>query len=346
MAWPSAHASVRGQRLEDGSILLPKPAQFRLGIRTQLPSRSEAGRSIALSGTVIADPQRRDIVSVTESSLLEAPPTGFPVVGSVVAAGQTLGFARPVLSSLEQARRRAALAGVEQALAVNEQSQQLLRQQLHGQVAMASAGSTVERLEAERHALRVRTQELQASLESRIPIKAPQAGTISRVHARIGALIKPGDVVFEIVDPGRLWVEAAHYAPQPVAAGGRISAITERDTRLTLDWVGQDVQLREEILKLNFRVVGADAPVRIGEPVNLRIESAVTERGLQLPASSRVWTAGGGDFVWVQTQAERFAPRPVQTISLGDDRILVTAGLQPDERVVVAGAWLLDQIKY
>lgn len=338
-------AAMRGQRLEDGSVLLPKAAQFRLGIRTQLATQSQAGRSVALNGTVIADPQRRGVVGVAENSLLDAPPGGFPKLGETVAAGRILAYARPVLGTLERARRKAALAGVEQLLLVNDEARKLLHQQLRGKVAMASVGAALERLEVERRALRVRQDELLASLEPRLPLKAPQAGTISAVHARIGSLVRPGDVVFEIVDPERLWVDVARYDADQVVTEGQVAAVTERNVQLTLDWSGQDVQMRDGVLNVHLRVVAADAPLRIGETVNLHIESARREHGLRLPASSPVWAAGGGDRVWVQTQAERFVSRPVKTVPLDDGHVLVTSGVQPGERVVVAGAWLLSQVQ-
>lgn len=336
---------MRGQRLEDGSVLLPKAAQFRLGIRTQLASPSEAGRSVTLNGTVIADPQRRGVVGVSEDSILDAPPEGFPRLGETVAAGRILAYARPALGTLERARRKAALAGFEQQIIVNEETRKLMLQQLRGKVAMASVGAALERLEAERRALQVRKQELLASLEPRIPLKAPQAGVISSVRARIGALLRPGDVAFEIVDPEGLWVDVARYDADPVMTEGQVAAVTGRNVRLTLEWAGQDVQMRDGVLNVHLRVVAADAPLRIGETVNLHIESARRERGLRLPASTAVWAAGSGDRIWVQTQAERFVSRPVETVALDDGHVLVTSGVQPGERVVVAGAWLLSQVQ-
>lgn len=337
--------AMRGQRLEDGSVLLPKAAQFRLGIRTQLASPSEAGRSVTLSGTVIADPQRRGVVGVAEASLLEAPPEGFPRLGERVAAGRILAYARPVLTTLERARRRAASAGIEQQILINAEAQKLLRQQLRGKVAMASAGATLERLDIEQRALRVRQQQLQASLEARLALQAEQAGTISTAQARSGGLFKPGDVVFEIVDPERLWVDVARYAADPVDTHVPITAATARNVRLKLGWVGQDVRLREGVLNAHLQIISADGPLRIGETVNLSVESAKRGRGLRLPTSSAVWAAGGGERVWVQTQAERFVSRPVETLALDADHVLVTTGVQPGERVVVAGAWLLAQVQ-
>ena len=44
------------QRLPDGSVFLPKPAQRQLGVRTLLTEEAELPRSFELNGKVVMDP--------------------------------------------------------------------------------------------------------------------------------------------------------------------------------------------------------------------------------------------------------------------------------------------------
>lgn len=44
------------QRLADGSVLLPKPTQRRLALRTTLAAIAEHARGIELNGRVVTDP--------------------------------------------------------------------------------------------------------------------------------------------------------------------------------------------------------------------------------------------------------------------------------------------------
>ena len=64
-----------------------------------------------------------------------------------------------------------------------------------------------------------------------------------------------------------------------------------------------------------------------------------------LPASSVIRAQSGLSVVWVKTDAERFEPRPVRVEPLDGQRVMVSAGLAPDMRVVTAGAILLNQIR-
>jgi len=49
--------------------------------------------------------------------------------------------------------------------------------------------------------------------------------------------------------------------------------------------------------------------------------------------------------VWIKLSAERFLPQIVRYMPLNDTEVLITAGLGADNRVVVQGANLLNQIR-
>ena len=62
-------------------------------------------------------------------------------------------------------------------------------------------------------------------------------------------------------------------------------------------------------------------------------------------ARSLVRSANGQDFVYEHTRAERFEPRPVRIEPLDGERVLIAAGIEPGQRVVVQGAELLDHVR-
>jgi hypothetical protein len=63
------------------------------------------------------------------------------------------------------------------------------------------------------------------------------------------------------------------------------------------------------------------------------------------PASSVVRAASGLSIVWVKSEAERFEPHTVRYEPLDGQRVVVLAGLKPDQSVVTEGATLLNQIR-
>ena len=93
------------------------------------------------------------------------------------------------------------------------------------------------------------------------------------------------------------------------------------------------------------RLRGAGAGVAVGQPVKVFAHLAASGRGAALPRSALWRNAAGESLVWVHEHAERFAPRRVRTQPLDAASVAVIEGLQPGDRVVVAGAGLLAQVR-
>jgi hypothetical protein len=344
-ATPSHHISLRGELLADGAVFLPKPAQYSLGVRTQLSASGAHSTTVVLNGQVIPDPNHSAIVAGAESGILDAPPGGFPALGRKVRKGEILAYLRPVVSGAEQTRRRAALAKLrKQDIALNTLDRTMVQAQVRYQSAMASTNSVLRALETESSALRAREKALAASLDRRVPLIAPVTGTISLAHARIGALAHPGQTVFEILDPQRLRVRVPAYDP---AVGGDIAgayAVSGRGAEVKLNFIGQGLRMQDQSVPLDFAVVAGAGPLRVGQPLAVHLTAHRQQAGIVLPSASLIRAADGTDVVWVQTRAERFDARRVAATPLGSDRVLVTDGLKPGERIVTANAWLLSQI--
>lgn len=49
--------------------------------------------------------------------------------------------------------------------------------------------------------------------------------------------------------------------------------------------------------------------------------------------------------VWIKLTAERFLPQRVQLVELSGTEVMITHGLGADNRVVVQGATLLNQVR-
>jgi multidrug efflux pump subunit AcrA (membrane-fusion protein) len=163
--------------------------------------------------------------------------------------------------------------------------------------------------------------------------------------AQIGALVSPGQTLFEIIDPARLWVEVQSYDVVPTEIIGQATAYTRNGETLDLAFEGQGLKTREQALPLDFRITRMPAHVYVGQPVSVSLRTRSRIDGIVLPQSSLSRAADGRTQVWLQTAAERYAARPVRTQFLPDGRVLIKSGLNGGERVVSEGAWLLDQIR-
>ncbi len=201
-AAPGAPAAL--QRLPDGSLFVPKPAQRQLGIRT-LPVRiGDLAATFELNGKVIPDPDFSGRVQAPFSGSVMPGPKGMPLPGRKVVKGEVLAWLRPVAGAIERGNQKAQLAELEAQLAIAEGRVKRF-EQLEGAVPQKE----IDAARIERDALQKRRSFVSASIDSAEPLLAPAAGVVSASHHLVaGQIVDAREVLFEIVDPARLAVEA------------------------------------------------------------------------------------------------------------------------------------------
>lgn len=331
--------STAPQRLEDGSLFVPKAAQRQLGLRTRVAVVQELAVTVELAGTVVADARAGGLVQAGQAGRVEATGAGLPVLGQAVRKGELLAQLRPVLSSMERGSNLAQIAEIAAQLAIAERKVARYAQ-LEGAVPQA----TIDATRLERDALRQRRSALGSGLNQAEALRAPISGVVSAAHAVAGQVVDAKDVLFEVIDPARLSVEALAYDPLPAGGVTRASAAVPGGA-LDLAYVGSGRQLREQAQVLLFRVQPGGPAVAVGQPLTVLATTAARVHGAAVPRSALVKTATGETAVWVHTAAERFVQRPVTAQALGALELAVTQGLAQGERVVTDGAALLAQVR-
>jgi len=331
--------STAPQRLEDGSLFIPKAVQRQLGLRTRVAVVQELAVTVELAGTVVADARAGGLVQAGQAGRVEATGAGLPVLGQTVRKGELLAQLRPVLSSMERGSNLAQIAEIAAQLAIAERKVARYAQ-LEGAVPQA----TIDAARLERDALRQRRSALGSGLSQAEALRAPISGVVSAAHAVAGQVVDAKDVLFEVVDPARLSVEALAYDPLPAGGVTRASAAVPGGA-LDLAYVGSGRQLREQAQVLLFRVQPGGPAVAVGQPLTVLATTAARVHGAAVPRSALVKTATGETAVWVHTAVERFVQRPVTAQALGALELAVTQGLAQGERVVTDGAALLAQVR-
>ena len=326
------------QRLADGSLFVPKAMQRRLGLRTQLANTHALAATLSFNGRVIADPNASGRVQAIQSGRVEAGPKGLPVIGQQVRKGEVLAWLKPAASSLERGNQQALLAELEAQFAIAERRVRRL-DQLEGAVPQKE----IEAARFERVALKKRRAAIGASLASPEPLHAPVSGVISVANVVAGQVVEAREVLFEVVDPARLAVEALSYEATPV---GRLSDAVAQfpGGGAALQFVGASRQLREQAMPLLFRVKPA-TPLAIGQPVKVIAKTATQTNGVPVPLTALVKNTAGEAVVWLHTGAERFTPRVVKWMPLDATHAAVGSGLRDGDRIVIEGASLLVQMR-
>ncbi len=340
---PGAATSVSGlARLPDGSVNVPKAAQRRMGIRTVLAPESEAAASVELPGRVVVDPNASGRVQAVHGGRIEPGPRGLPVAGQPVRRGEVLAFVRHHSDPYALANQ--------QGLHTELQSQrQLAEQRLQR---LESLEGTVPRKEidaarAEVQSLRKREQDVGGSLTAREALVAPVSGVLARADVLAGQVVEARDLLFEVIDPGRVLVEATTAdasLPARIASAQVQGVPTAR-----LELLGSARSLREGVIPVTFSVradaPGTPLPLAVGQPVTVVVTQTERHKGIVLPAQSVVRNPANEPIVWIKSGAERFVPQPVRIRPLDAQTVVVTEGLAPDNRVVVQGAPLIAQIR-
>ena len=328
------------QRLPDGSVNVPKAVQRLYTVRTVVVEEQSLPRSVELKGLVIADPAAAGRVQATQSGIVQAGPGGLPHLGQKVAQGQVLAYLAPQANGLERAATQAQLAEVTGQRVVAEQKVQRYAQ-LEGSVPQKE----IDAARAEVASLTQRRQALVAGLGGRVALSAPVPGVVSSNAVVAGQVVEARELLFEIVRPDRLLVEALAFDTRVAGDIEQASALTAAKEPLRLSFLGAGLQLREQAIPLQFRITAPLPALVVGQPVTVIVATRSRVKGYAVPQSAVMQNAANETVVWVHDSAERFKPRKVQVQVLDATRSVVTAGLAAGERVVVQGATLLAQVR-
>jgi hypothetical protein len=337
---PATMATDAPQRMADGSLFVPKATQHLLSVRTVMTAESKAPRTVELAGTVIADPNSFGRVQSGHSGRIDAPEGGLAFVGKRVKKGDLLARLHHHIEAYDKGNMQGEIAELQERIKLHEDR---LGRYLKAAEAFPRAKIDETRLELE--ALRQKRKQLMPTLSEGEEIRAPVSGVVSAANVVAGQSIDAREVMFEIVDPARFWVEAVAHDASVAAKLTKAFAVTGTGESIPLAFAGAGLALKQQAAPLTFQVTHAEPSLSIGQPVTVILQSTVELRGIVLPASSVVRAASGLSIVWVKREAERFEPYTVRYEPLDGQRVVVLAGLKPEQRVVTEGATLLNQIR-
>lgn len=334
-------ASESPRRLPDGSLYVPKPSQRLLAVRTIVAKPQEAAQTVQLIGQIIADPNGGGHVQATQSGRIEPGDKGLPYVGQRVEAGQILAYIAPAVTFVDRSGIQQQIAVVEQELVIAESRLQRLRK-LEGSVPQRD----IEEAEANLNGLRKRRAALSPALTTKEALRAPISGVVTANNIKAGQVVEGRDqVLFEIVDPARLMIEAVAFDSRVANSVRGATATTADGLTLTLGHLGHSLALRQQAIPLLFRIDNPPQGLSVGQPVRIVAQIQGKASGIVLPRQSVVRNASGQPIVWQHDTPQRFVARPVRTQPVDGNTVLVLAGVEPGARIVTDGAGLLNQIR-
>lgn len=326
-------------RLPDGSIFVPKPVQRVLGIRTLLGETHDIALTINVNGHVITNPNFSGYVQSSQSGRIAAPESNFPTLGEKVSKGQILAYIEPAASSIDKGNQESQLAEISSKLTLAENRVKRL-----ALLVGSMPQKEIDAAQAEAISLKARKTAIAASFQ-REALRSPISGVISKANVAAGQVVESKEILFEIIEPSKLRVEANIY---DAAIAGQISgatAITSNNQPIKLTFIGQSYQLRDQSLPIQFSVNQPAPILSVDQPLKVLIQTKQTLHGISIPQSSVMKNNNGDTIVWIHAAAERFIPKKVKIQPLDDQTTAVVDGLHDGDRIVTQGATLLNQVR-
>jgi RND family efflux transporter MFP subunit len=259
-----------------------------------------------------------------------------------VKKGDVLALVEQAVPQADRTSLSERLGEIEQEIAVAETK--LRRIRALAEKAIAPQSQVID-AETELEGLRRRREIVRSTRIEPEVLTAPIGGTIAAARVVAGQVVASQDVVFQIVDPDGLWVEALVYGEVDPAKVTEASAMAVNGTPLKLAFQGFSKAMQQQATIVQFAVENPPANLSVGQPVTVFALNGSTVSGIIMPRDAVVRGANGEAIVWRHTDPERFEARPIRAEPFDATRLVIRAGVGEGERVVTRGSELINQVR-
>jgi RND family efflux transporter MFP subunit len=341
-AGPPAQPTDAPHRLPDGRIFVPKATQRILDVRTKLVKTQTIPKAAVFVGRIIANPNRSGLVQSITGGRVIAPEGGLARMGQLVKKGDALASVEPPMAIADRTTISERMGEIEQGIAVAEAKLRRLRAMAERSVVPQSL---VVETEAELEGLRRRRDVVRETRLAPEVLRAPIDGVVGLSRVVAGQVVQAQDVLFQIVDPASLWIEAYDYGDNDPAALKDASAMGAGNVAMKLTLQGWSRTLQQQATVLNFAIADPAASLRIGQPVTVTAQRGENVTGVIIDRDAVVRGGNGETIIWRHGEPEYFEARAIRTEPFDATHVVVAAGLADGDRIVVRGAELVNQVR-
>jgi RND family efflux transporter MFP subunit len=183
---------------------------------------------------------------------------------------------------------------------------------------------------------------------SHLPVRAPFPGVVVEKHAVRSERVDPQTQMFVLVDLAKVWVQCElfegdlpvlrDHGDRPVVFRSGAAKVPERPARLV--YSGDLIDRNSRTITLTAEADNPDRLLKPGLFVEVGLEAGGPEPAIQVPATA-ILRHENRPFVFVQTADDQYRRTEVILGRSAEDRVEVTAGLKPGDRVVIRGGFVL-----
>ncbi|WP_022947083.1 efflux RND transporter periplasmic adaptor subunit [Methylohalobius crimeensis] len=178
-----------------------------------------------------------------------------------------------------------------------------------------------------------------------VPIHAPRSGTVVTRHIVEGTAQKAGTTLMRIADLSRVWVEANVYESElPLVQPGmsatvRLPYLPGQSFEGAVDYVYPYLEGQSRTGRIRIVLANPDGVLKPDMYAEVKLEADLGKR-LTVPEEA-VIIAGDTRVVFEDLGGGRLSPRRVETGQRAGGRIEILSGLDPGDRVVTSGNFLI-----
>ena len=330
----------RPQKLADNVLLVPKPVQRLLDLRTGGMAQAAP---IEMAAEVQRQPDAPGAILAPQGGFLEPGPEGWPLSGRRLHTGSVLAYLHPLMTKREAARRKAEIAALAQKEVIARLNAERLAAQRAGTSGNDAGNIYYEQAKLEIAALDQRRAFLQQSLSQRVPITAPVSGLLVNTSVQDGDVVVTGQPLFDVVDPRRLRLSVPVLDPELAARTAAAEVTLPGGQSRPLVFRAREPQRNTPGWRLLYDLDGGqtgeddDLPLP-GQILRITLQPRVTAADLWRKAC--VTAPDGQASVWLHTAPERF--ERVVLDSCGGPLPAAQQATLAQARLVTQGAELLN----
>jgi len=319
-----------------GAVQISAAKQQFLGVRTDVVQRATGSNLLRVPGRIAADDSRvYRLIAAADGWIRQL---GRNPAGALVKQNEVLAsyYVRDLVITQQNylyAVQTNAQAGQPQGNVVPQRNSSVLNVRMAAD-ALRSLGMTDPQIE-----------ELQRTRETgpEIRVDSPATGFVLARNISPGQRFDKGTELYRIADIGHVWVTTDIFEKDwEFLTPGAVAAVRYRgrEFHARMSDLSPQFDAQSRTMKTRFELDNPGFVLRpdmfVDVEVRLNLPAAIT-----VPADA-VIDSGRRKTVYVERGEGFFEPRLVKTGWRSGDRVQVTEGLAPGERVVVSGNFLID----
>lgn len=186
------------------------------------------------------------------------------------------------------------------------------------------------------------------SFSSRIAVRSPIAGVVSKVHVVLGEYLESSKDAFEVVNTGTVWIDA-EVAPAVAASldVGSTSFISDYDNHRhagRVRYIAPTVNIESRTVTVRSELGNPDVHLRPETFVTVEFARGVSGSALSVPKTA-IEQESSSSYVYREHEVGVFERVLVDLGGESGERRIVKSGLKEGERVAVAGLFYLKSAR-